>query len=111
MDRKAFQDLQAEMPWTDLWSADFLGDPRSYSRYEHCLINMAAQLGKALQRVERADHYGLDNPQALKADDDGEVLSIIIMSALKAANVHPDGPLDLSRYIEADLIRRAKPHA
>jgi hypothetical protein len=102
-----FRALQKQQPWTDIWTGDFKNDPRSYSRFQHCMINVAAHLGKILQRVERADHYGEDYPQALNADDIAESLAVIVMSAMKAANVYPEGPLDIARYIESDLRRRS----
>lgn len=106
MDIAAFKALQAEMPWTEIWSEGFTLDPRSYSRFQHCLINISAKLGAILQRVELADHYGPGYKLALDRDKDATALAIIIMSALKAANVYPDGPLPLAEYIQADLKRR-----
>lgn len=110
MNKEAFQALQAEMPWTDLWSEGFLSDPRSYSRFSHCLTNIAAKLGAMFQRVEMADHYGEDYALALDRQKDGTALAIIVMSAMKAANVYPGGPIDLSQHIEADLKRRYAKH-
>jgi hypothetical protein len=94
------------MPWTDIWSADCLNDPRSYWKFSHCLTNIAAKLGAAFQRVEMSDHYGPDYRLGLNRDADGLALAIIIMSAMKAANVYPCGPIDLAQFIEADLKRR-----
>ena len=100
-------DLQAAMPWTDIWAEGFLLDPRPYARFEHCLINIAAKLGATLQRVEMADHYGADYSLGLDRDKDGTALAIIVMSALKAANAYPGGPIELAEYIDRDLQRRA----
>lgn len=101
------KELQGAMPWTDLWSEDFERDPRSYKKLEHCLINIIAKAGAILQRIEMADHYGKDYELAINKDKDGKALSIIIMSALKAANVHPDGMIDIQNLINADLERRS----
>lgn len=100
------RELQDKMPWTDLWSDDFLSDPRSYKKFEHCLVNIIAKSGKILQRIEMADHYGSDYELAINANEDCRDLAIIIMSALKAANVHPDGKLDIEQSINRDLKRR-----
>jgi len=100
------KDYQKIMPWTDLWSEDFLKDPREYKQFEHCMINIVAKAGAILQRIEMADHYGKDYSLALDKAADQRALAIIIMSALKAANVHPDGVLDIEKEIEADLVRR-----
>lgn len=108
MDKEAFQRLQAEMPWTSLWSEAFVKDPRSYSKFSHCLSNIAAKLGALFQRVELADHYGIDYKLGLDREKDATALAIIVMSAMKAANSYPSGPIDLSQYIEADLERRAR---
>ena len=108
MDKEAFKKLQAEMPWTDLWSADFGGDPRPYKNIEHCLINIVAFAGEILRRIERADHYGQDYVQAIDQDKDGEALSYIVMSAMKAANVHPKGKIELADHMAPDLERRKR---
>jgi hypothetical protein len=55
-----------------------------------------------------SDHYGSDYKLGLDRDKDGTALAIIIMSAMKAANVYPGGPINLSEFIEADLTRRMK---
>jgi hypothetical protein len=108
MDRAAFQSLQAEMPFTEeLWSEAFRQDPRSYSRLQHCLTNIAAKLGAVLQRIELSDHYGPDYKLGLNREKDGMALAFIIMSAMKAANSYPGGAIDLSALIEADLQRRS----
>ena len=107
MDREALRTFQASMPWTELWSAGFLGDPRPYARFEHCMTNIAAKAGAIFQRVEMADHYGPDYTLGLDRHKDGTALAVIVMSALKAANVYPGGPIDLATFIEADLRRRA----
>ena len=106
MHTTAIQALQADMPWTELWSGDFKKDPRSYKILEHCLINIVGFAGQILSRIERADHYGMDYEQAINADKDGEALAYIIMSAMKAANVHPKGKIELAEPIMADLNRR-----
>lgn len=100
--------LQADLPWTRIWSSEFQGDPRPYAKFQHCLTNIAAQLGNVFQRIERSDHYGMDYTQGLDREEDATALAIIVMSALKAANVYPGGPLDIARFIEADLRRRQK---
>lgn len=102
----ALQKLQGMQPWTDLWSGDFERDPRSYKGFEHCLINIAAKTGAALQRVEMADHYGADYALALNRGKDAAALAVIIMSALKAANAYPGGALDIAGAIKSDLTRR-----
>jgi hypothetical protein len=94
------------MPWTEIWSEGFLQDPRSYSRFQHCLTNIGAKLGSLFQRVEMSDHYGSEYKLGLDRDKDGTALALIIMSAMKAANVYPGGVINLSEYIEADLMRR-----
>ena len=94
------------MPWTEIWAGSFLSDPRPYSRFEHCLTNIAAKLGTIFQRVEMSDHYGPEYKLGLNKEKDGTALAIIIMSAMKAANVYPGGPINLADYIEADLKRR-----
>jgi hypothetical protein len=102
--------LQAKMPWTEtLWTEGFLSDPRSYARFEHCLANIAAKLGTCFAMVEMSDHYGEDYQLGMNRDKAGIALAFIVMSAMKAANVYPGGPIDLQQYIEADLKRRAKP--
>lgn len=106
MDTAAFEAIQAEMPWTDLWSEGHKKDPRSYKNLEHCLINIVAFAGDILKRIERADHYGAEYVQALNRDKDGEALSYIVMSAMKAANVHPQGKIQLAPIMQADLTRR-----
>ncbi len=106
MDVAAFRALQGAMPWTDLWSGDFLSDPRPYSKLEHCLINVVAKTGAILQRVEMSDHYGQEYALGLDREKDAAALAFIVMSALKAANCYPGGPLDLAGPIESDLIRR-----
>lgn len=99
-------DLQSKMPWTDIWSEEFLKDPRPYTKFEHCIINIAAKTGAILQRIEMADHYGQDYSLAIDESLDTEALAIIIMSALKAANVHPSKILDIETAINKDLSRR-----
>lgn len=94
------------MPWTDLWSEDFHSDPRSYKKLEHCMINIIAKAGNILQRIEMADHYGEDYKLAFDRAADGRDLAVIVMSALKAANVYPDSTIELEDLIKADLIRR-----
>jgi hypothetical protein len=106
--REAFQSLQNGMPWTGIWSAEFQKDPRSYAGFQHCLTNIAAKLGAIFQRIEMADHYGPEYELALDRDKDGKDLAFVIMSAMKAANAYPGGPIDLSRFIESDLNRRVK---
>ena len=101
-----FRKLQEAMPWTELWSGDFLRDSRSYARLEHCLTNISAKLGSIFQRVEMSDHYGPDYKLGMNRQKDGNALAVIIMSALKAANVYPGGPIDLSEFINNDLERR-----
>lgn len=101
-----FKELQEIQPWTDLWSEEFRNDPRSYKDFEHCLINIVAKVGAILQRVEMADHYGRDYQLAFDKDKDADALGYIIMSALKAANTHPDGKIDISGVIKRDLTRR-----
>lgn len=98
--------LQEKMPWTDIWSEDFLKDSRPYSKLEHCLINIIAKAGAVLQRVEMSDHYGQDYELGLNKHKDTTALAIIIMSALKAANVHPAGVLEIEEAINRDLERR-----
>lgn len=100
------KELQDKMPWTNLWSEDFLGDPRSYAKYEHCLINIAAKLGTLLQQIEMSDHYSKDYELGLDKNKAGTALAIIIMSALKAANVYPDGKINIEEFINRDLKRR-----
>ena len=106
MDKQAIQALQAEMPWTDIWTEGFLSDPRSYSRFEHCLTNIAAKLGTCFGMVEMSDHYGEGYTLGLDRDKAGIALAFIVMSALKAANAYPGGPLDLAHWIDKDLTRR-----
>lgn len=98
--------LQQAQPWTDIWSDGFKNDPRSYKGLSHCLTNIAAKLGAIFQRVEMSDHYGPEYELGLDKHKDGKALAIIVMSALKAANAYPGGPIDLASYVEADLIRR-----
>jgi hypothetical protein len=107
MDKEAFKKLQSELPWTNLWSEDHRNDPRSYKDFEHCLINIVAFAGDILRRIERADHYGADYVQAIDKDKDGEALAYIVMSAMRAANVHPQGLIDLSAIMESDIRRRS----
>jgi hypothetical protein len=109
MDSTAFQVLQAEMPFTEtLWTEGFKNDPRPYARFEHCLTNIAAKLGTCFGMVEMSDHYGTDYTLGLDQDKAGIALAFIIMSAMKAANTYPGGPIDLSQYIEGDLKRRGR---
>jgi len=103
---KEIRELQKTQPWTDLWSEDYKKDPRSYKGLEHCLINIVAKAGAILQRIEMSDHYGPDYSLGLDAKKDKEALAYIIMSALKAANVHPHGLIDIASAIEGDLKRR-----
>lgn len=98
--------LQEVQPWTDLWSEGFKNDPRSYKNFEHCLINIVAKAGAILQRIEMADHYGAESKLAFNQDEEETALGYIIMSALKAANVHPLGKIDVVSAIESDLRRR-----
>lgn len=100
------KELQDRQPWTDLWSEDYLNDPRSYKDFSHCLTNIAAKLGAIFQRVEMSDHYGADYKLGLHREKDGTALAFIIMSALRAANSYPGGKLDIDKHIEADLKRR-----
>ena len=101
------RELQACMPWTDIWSDDFLSDDRPYSKYEHCLKNIVGRVGALMQECEISDHYGYPTiHKGLDRNRDGTALSYIIMSALKAANVYPDGAIDLAEYIKKDLITR-----
>lgn len=102
----ALRALQQAMPWTDLWSESFIKDPRSYKKLEHCLINIVAKSGGMLQRVEMADHYGEDYALALDREKDGQALAFIVMSALKAANTYPGGPIDVAALVEQDMKRR-----
>jgi len=106
MDTEAFRRLQAAMPWTDIWSADYIADPRSYKAFSHCLTNIAAKLGAVFQRVELSDHYGPGYNLGLNREKDGAALAIIIMSAMKAANSYPGGPIDIASHIDDDLRRR-----
>ncbi len=100
---KKLQDIQ---PWTDLWSEGYKKDPRSYKDLEHCLINIVSKAAAILQRIEMADHYGADYKLALNKEEDEAALGYIIMSALKAANVHPQGKIDISEAMKRDLTRR-----
>lgn len=106
MDTTAFKAIQAEMPFTSLWDAGYISDPRPYKDLEHCLINIVAFAGDILKRIERADHYGPNYEQAINKDKDGEALSYIVMSAMKAANKHPQGKIELSEIIASDINRR-----
>lgn len=107
MNIKAFQTLQNEMPWTDLWDEGILGCPRPYAFFQHCMTNIAAKMGAIFQRIEMSDHYGADYAEGLNREKDAAALAIIVMSAMKAANCYPGGPVDLAAYINADLQRRA----
>lgn len=106
MDTTALKATQAAMPWTSLWSADYLADPRSYKDLQHCLINIVAKAGAILQRIEVADHHGEAAAHAINRDEDATALAYIVMSAMKAANIHPQGKIELADYIAADLNRR-----
>jgi hypothetical protein len=101
-----FKKLQESMPWTTIWSEDYRNDPRPYRSFSHCLTNITAKLGAIFQRVELSDHYGMDYELGLDRHKDGKALAFIIMSAMKAANAYPGGPIDLLSHIETDLKRR-----
>lgn len=94
------------MPWTDIWTKEFKSDSRDYSKLEHCMINIIAKAGKILQRIEMSDHYGPDYSLGLNSTEDARDLAIIIMSALKSANVYPGQILDMEKEIIRDLQRR-----
>ena len=104
----SIKDLQESMPWTNIWSEEFLNDSRSYSKFAHCMMNIVAKAGDIIQRIELSDHYGEDYSLGLNSHKDATALAIIIMSALKAANVYPNEKLDMETYINRDLVRRNK---
>lgn len=103
-----FSKLQLSLPWTRIWAESYLSDSRPYAGLQHCLTNVAAKLGAIFQRIEMSDHYGMDYELGLNREKDGVALAFIVMSAMKAANCYPGGPIELWPIIESDLKRRAK---
>lgn len=59
-----------------------------------------------LQRIEVADHHGEGAAHAIDREKDSTALAFIVMSAMKAANMHPQGKIELAEPIAADLNRR-----
>ena len=96
------------MPWTkDLWSENYLNDPRPYKDIEHSLINIVQLVSSLLLRVERTDHHGEDYPEGIMTkDSDVEIaltLAWIVTTCLRVAKKRN---LDITVPMRRDLIRR-----
>ncbi len=104
------RELQNSLPWTELWNDNYKQNPIPYKDFVHILLNMQQLLGKLSLLAERADHYDKDYSESIENPDNRKIieqaLAHLFMAVLRAALVSPHGPIDITNYIEREIVRR-----
>jgi hypothetical protein len=104
------RDLQAQLPWTIPYSADFRHSQsdEGHRHLIHDVLHTMKSLGKIAAVCERIDHQGPvlhSNTDPERAALAAEAVDLVIC-ALHIAKTNPFGPFDLEAAVLAALDRR-----
>jgi hypothetical protein len=104
---KSLRQLQAELPWgANDYSEQYRADTTPHRDYKHAALHLVKSIGRLIECPEEMDHE-LHGPVAPGADaDDAKRLADVVIVALRMANVHPRGPIDLARAVELRLAQK-----
>ena len=104
--------LQEELPklWTgELYSSQFKSSPSTYKDFDHALKHVLKAASKLLEMTEEADHRGIPSvfeEAASTFEGSKKYLADLVISTVRMALTHPDGPIDLEQAVLERIQRK-----
>lgn len=89
------REFQTKLPWTIKYSEDFRANPQSHKDFAHAVTHVVKAVGHLATVVDDFDHRRASM-------DDRHVaswLADLVICALRAANTHPGGVIDLQTAV------------
>jgi hypothetical protein len=103
---KTLRQLQAELPWgANDYTEAYRANTTPHRDITHAALHSMKALGRLVECPEEMDHPGERIPAAKRAEDEKRLADLVIL-ALRWANVHPSGPIDLGAAVEKRLAEK-----
>lgn len=106
MTDKTIRELQSGLPWTAHYHRDFRASPQTHKDFSHALLHIHKAGGKLAAIIDDAEHKGVKWEDPAVREQTSKYLADFVICALRLANTHPDGVIDLQRAVEDRLTAK-----